>query len=834
MPNNISEHIQNAASIEATPALVDFWNKQFQGFVGQKFKYDDNSKIGSIDLMRHLTSDKKDIDHQLLQQTIAVLIRFLDALTTDLDYRSIKLSVENFDQFLKSTDTPAQIGADYVGGLIADFSYRASENLAHEKGAFLKFKSLPKHIRAIEYEMWTDVSGDYKNGQEIATMFDDVSIAVSDWSLVPRRNFAILDFPNDLDLWDKWRDSYSILAENSSDLQVGTGIDAVEEINIENINTHNQTSENMLNDIGQGLNQDLDFNFDSEFSVPAEAEKSIEKTVSKVSDFPDLNQIKANLDQVNDTNPDSMSEVPQIPTTPELEQFNFPDTDLYDGKNIETIAPAQVQKQPARVIEIEKQGLYSDDNQQTDAPTQSENLTQAVQGDPQLSETKSPSDEIVLGELVKIIEETSPWHGKVFQVIEIGGSEIRLAGQDQDLQNHVFTPHQLQKQNLYEILEHINNTSLETEAHFKAELPIAKAAALIINDQNKILLVRETLENGDTNLTLPSTTIKYNQIPEEAILKYLQVNLHSSEAAQTRIIDEVGSVMVAANHDNSNGLVSENCIFNIFSVAISQNLDSTVENFEFVNLNDTPKELMLVKIALDKHNRKQKIIAESVSHHISQYQKEQEQAHEENLNQIRAEIRADLESKIKTTLEPELRAQILAEQSQIVAQENNNQLDLSLPEYVQDAHTEAQKQTQMTVSTNQENQTIQAEPASNIPVTSYKAPGLAKFKVKLEHWIESDKFGNMALSLGYSSKGIDSVSLSESSLESGVKSTINLILHLFNHLLDHGLDLQELLAGLNLNYGENEVPVNQILSLILGSITSAPQKISHISDEWLV
>ena len=110
---------------------------------------------------------------------------------------------------------------------------------------------------------------------------------------------------------------------------------------------------------------------------------------------------------------------------------------------------------------------------------------------------------------------------------------------------------------------------------------------------------------------------------------------------------------------------------------------------------------------------------------------------------------------------------------------------------------------------------------------------LAKFKVKLEYWIESDKFGNMALSLGYSARGIESVVLAESSLTNDVKSTINLILHLFNHLLDHGLNLQELLSGLNLQYGDNEIPVNQILSLILHAITSAPQKISDINEDWL-
>jgi hypothetical protein len=809
----LSDFIQKAAKMEATPALSDYWGKQYEMFLGHKFHYDPETEIGSIDLMQHLTSDKKDIDHQDLQQTIAVLVRFLDAVTEDLDYRSIKLSVANFEEFLKITDTVAQIGVDYVGGLIADFSYRASENLAHEKGAFAMIKNMPKQIRPVEYEMWVDSTDSYKNGQELSTMFDNSSIGTSSWTLVPRRNQAILDLPSEPAFWDKWRDSYILekkTMDNQSLPEMSVQPEPEEHAEVE---MHTETpdisnkpitdTENMLNQIGQDISQDGAFIFDSENESGIELVKSMaaaqpseNKTESKVMDFPDLDQIKADLAQVN---------APE--TEPEVPEFSFDGmTDLYDESNHII--------QSKNIEETEKEELASELEHEETMPEQNH---ETITIDNEMKNETKPKEyqELVLGELVKIINAENPWFGQVYQVVGIDREKVRLAGQNMELQTHVFDRSELEKQNLYELLEDLNK--LETEQmHEEAEMvhehPISMSAALILNDQNQILLSHGLKTN------LPSTLIKLNQIPEESILKYLQSNFGNSGQISFRIMDEVGSVMVASNPNDTE---SQDAIYNIFLISSSQPIDlaqadyedESIDSLEFVDLDDIPKDLLMVKIALDKHNRKQKILHDTVNAKIAEYQAEHNQQNEEYLDQAKDQIRMELEEKIRAGLETKMRTQIEAEHAQQMEMMNDT------PEIKHDIEPIMPAEVQ------------NHEIISKVKVDSRR--NLAKFKVKLEHWIESDKFGNMALSLGYSSKGIESIALAESSLTNDVKSTINLILHLFNHLLDNGLNLHELLNGLNLQHGDNEIPVNQILTLILSAITSAPQKITEINEDWL-
>ena len=784
--SNMTDLIQKVAQAEATPALADYWNKQYQLFLGHKFHFDPSSKVGSIDLMQHLTADKKDIDHQDLQQTIAVLVRFLDAITEDLDYRTIKLSVTNFDQFLQITDTVPQIGVDYIAGLIADFSYRASENLAHEKGAFPNLKTLPKKIRPVEYEMWVDNTDSYKNGQELSTMYDNDSIGSSNWSLVPRRNQAILNLPSEPSFWDKWRDSYSQGVENTK-AETQTTDMSTQPIS---------DTENMLNQIGQDISQDGAFTFDAEPPMSTEPEeiipqtKAIESKIeSKVADFPDLDQIKADLAQVN---------APEI--EPEVPEFSFDEmTDLYDEpkQNVE----------PANIEEVEKQELVSElEHEEPMLKHEEVELADKII-EPEVKPTQY--QELVLGELVKIINSQNPWFGQVYQVVGIDHEKVRLAGQNMELQAHTFERSELEKQNLYELLEDLNKLESEQmleDKEMENPRPIAMSAALILNDQNQILLTH------GIKINLPSSPIELNQIPEESILKHLQSSFSNLDQGSFRIVDEVGSVMIAKNLTDPE---SQNIIYNIFLVSSNQAIDAMNSEYEFVNIADIPKDLLLVKIALDKYNRKQKILSDAVSAKMYEYQSQLNAQNEEYLDQAKDQIRSELEVKIKEGLEAKMRSQIEAEQST-----QNQMSEDNLADFNHDLEPVSSFENQV------------QEPVTSVKVNS--RPNLAKFKIKLEHWIESDKFGNMALSLGYSAKGIESITLSESSLTNDVKSTINLILHLFNHLLDHGLNLHELLNGLNLQYGDNEIPVNQILSLILNAIISAPEKVTEINEDWLV
>jgi hypothetical protein len=772
MTNNIlADLIKRAASTEATPALVDFWQRQYSLSLGSKASYDPDKQTGFIDLITHLTADKKDIDHQVLQQTIAILVRFLDAVTEDQDYRSIHLSVHNFEEFLKVTDTPPQIGVDYIGGLIADFAYRASENLAHEKGAFKALQSLPKHIRPVEYEMWSDDHQNNKNGQELSTMFDDETIAQTPWKLLLRRNFAILDFPHELIYWDKWRDSYN--STNNMKMSIPVTSSAM----LDDISTSDTTQEAAFETDFDFGDEEMD---DKVEEMPTQDNHEQTPPENEVS----LEELKTEL--TSEIIPDSPIEEHETATTDTQADQNFFEDTEQNNENTED-------------LEFEKEVLVEE--------IEHEQKEEALQ------------DELVIGELVKVIDQNSPWKDQVLQVVEIQNGAVKLAGNDENLAQVEWHKDQLIKQNLYELLGDLNQKNqispeheMETAAQLIAgkDFTLPKAAAVIFNNQNQVLLFKDN-QNTQAQWSLPSVDIKINQIPEEAIVSHLQATTQSN----VRILDEVGSVMCVYN---PNDISSQNSIYNIFLIDIDPDLETDETTHQYFDLENLPSAQIVVKVALDKHKRHQKLISDIISSRTTEWEKSQKSQIEEN-------IKAEYEAKLREHIEQlnHQKAESKPQESEIVENTNPAQFNFHGDIYDQNAEPEIEEST-MRVS----------EYDMAMPTSAVTNSNLAKFKVKLDTMIHSKEFGGINLTLGYTSKGIESISFSESSLDANLKSNLELILHLFNHLLSHGLDLKQLLSGLNLRYGQNEVPITEVLSLVLQAIADAPSKISEIGDNMLI
>jgi len=739
MPQNLQELIKKVAQTEATPALIEFWEKQYSQALTSRFRFDPETNTGFINLVNLLTQDKKDIDHQELQQTISVGVRFLDGLTNELDFREIRLSVDNFDEFLKTTDTASQIGIDYIGSLVSDFSYRASENLAHEKGAFLQFDKIPKHLRNVEFEMWVDKEDNYKNGQELATLFDDTTIISSPWSLVPRRNFAILDFTNDNPYWDKWNDIYH-KTEPSTPTQVDTTTDLPKTDLLNDV-----TNESKLDDFSFDLDDDeqQDFSTDFENTTPEKNEVIPNETIKPKPE----NQPSQTIEEKAILEPASH---------PIMNEnfFEKSKTEVTEASNIESqefdfndlVEPAMVPE-----IESEKEEIATELNHE--------------ESNQNLEDLKSNSTH----------EDLAPFHDDALQP----GIDYTETG----------------------------------------------AAALVMNDQNQVLLIQKQTESA-TEWTLPSVNITLNQIPEEAILKYLQTNT----ASNSRILDEVGSVMLSQNPSISHSL---NIIYNVFFIALNTDLNDLnskitspqIISFEYFNLDQLPQTSILVKVAIDKHFRRQKQLQDFYEHKLTEWE---------------AQMKPQLETEIRTELEAEMASvnqkNILPVSNEHHLSEEINDIDIDVENeigndlYAEDFDEKTEHETQPVQSPLLQ----KSEEMDQVITHVVKHPNLAKFKVKLEQWIESDKFGGLGLALGYSSKGLESITLLESELNQELKSSLDLILHLFNHLLSHGLDLKTLVSGLNLQYGNNEIKINQILSLILENVLSAPDKISKISDDLLI
>lgn len=787
--NNLADLIKRASSTEATPALVDFWQRQYSQVLGSKASFEAGNQTGSIDLLTQLTSDKKDIDHQVLQQTIAILIRFLDSITDDIDGRSIHLSVQNFEEFLKITDTPPQIGVDYIGGLVADFAYRASENLAHEKGSFKSLETLPKHIRPVEYEMWTDENQNNKNGQELATMFDDETILNSPWKLLLRRNFAILDFPKELIYWDKWRDSYNASASSTK------------------VSIPVSSSEMLDDNASADTTQESAFNTDFDFGEEPEVQD------------PQINQVP------------EVAQDPQMlePMNPGL---SLGDLETAQNQEMQMDAPVDVHEMDLKEAQFEQNFLDTEKTQLLEAPEvitvdqeildegldDMEMEKEELQEELEHEESTAHQEEFILGELVKIIDSNNPWNDKVFQVISIENGAIKLAGNDESLNQIEWHKDQLSKQNLYELLADLNQKSQipSVEIHDSIhelvagkDYTVAKAAAVIFNHQNQVLLYKNEA-NIEDQWSLPSIDIKINQIPEEAIVKHLQAISQST----VRILDEIGSVM---NSYNPNDMSSQNAIYNIFLIDIEPEFNQENTSYQYFDLENLPSSQIVAKVALDKHKRHQKLISDIITSKTQEWEKTQK-------SQLEEELKTQYESKLKEHIEE-------LNQQKIVSKlpDMESVLGGSVPEF--NFHDDIYDENNLPEI--EEPKINYIEPGMT-PAPTTSSLNFSKFKVKLDTMIESQEFGGINLTLGYTSKGIESISFSDSSLDVSLKSNLELILHLFNHLLSHGLDLKQLLSGLDLKHGQNEVPITEVLSLILQAIADAPARISDIGDSMQI
>ena len=648
MTNNIlADTIKKAASTEATPALVDFWQRQYSTILGSRASYDSDKQTGSLDLLANLTIDKKDIDHQILKQTIAVLVRFLDSITEDTDFRSIHLSVQNFEEFLKITDTPPQIGVDYIGGLVADFGYRASENLAHEKGAFKALESLPKHIRPVEYEMWTDDQQNHKNGQELATMFDDDTLAKSPWKLLLRRNFAILDFPQELIYWDKWRDSYN---QNLNVAKVSIPVNS--SAMLDDTSNADTTQES-------AFETDFDFGEDQEpqmheTEIPEATEVALNPPMQELmEEHDDLSLDDFKAEPAPETHIEAPIDEHEIALKEAQFDQNFLEEDESEqAKVVDHEDLEMVETQPAIVsdeLEIEKEEL---------------------QEELEHEESIAHQEDFIIGELVKIVDPNSQMKDQVFQVVEIENGIIKLTGNDESLPQIEWHKDQLSKQNLYELLSNFNqkdNSQTEVDSEPVAQkvagrdYTSSKAAAVIFNDQNQVLLYKDQ-SYSEAQWTLPNIEININQIPEEAIVKHLQ----SISQSTVRILDEIGSVMSSYN---PNDLSTQNAIYNIFLIDADPELNQENSNYQYFDLESLPNSQIVVKVALDKHKRHQKLISNIITSKTQEWEKSQK-------SQIDEELKMQYEAKLKEHIE-----QLNQQKMELKTQDMETVLSNSTPEF---------------------------------------------------------------------------------------------------------------------------------------------------------
>jgi hypothetical protein len=197
---------------ENTTELSRFWAKKYEMLLSHQYisfaqhtldLLFDNTVAsyipeGIIHLKHHF-NENGTLNEDMLVSTVEVLVRLLDGVVShiaDMDfvhvneYRDIKIRLDDTDVDIQNTD----LDLNYVAELIAETAYRASEFIADEKGSFDFYNQKKHDYRENQFDNWLQKDGTIINIDPKNNPLADIS--ENELTLVPRRNYCIIDFSN--------------------------------------------------------------------------------------------------------------------------------------------------------------------------------------------------------------------------------------------------------------------------------------------------------------------------------------------------------------------------------------------------------------------------------------------------------------------------------------------------------------------------------------------------------------------------------------------------------------------------------------------------------------
>ncbi|MEM1311921.1 MAG: hypothetical protein AAGF07_00455 [Patescibacteria group bacterium] len=524
---NLSQIIKLAAATENTPELQSYWEKRYQDLLDRNlFKVSDKTiallasenqvdkpatPFGDIILVNHLDKNLA-LDELTLQSTLESSVRLLDSLVDKIEftapakfivaqYRKIGLGLYDFAEYLNSRKASSDLDEiDYIGSLISNGSYRASESLAEEKGICLNWAKINKHLRPKSFEYWyqTD-STEVKTGLEISQDFDQDTIQESKFEIIPRRNSNILLFPNELE-WQIWSDR-----DNTSPK---TEISRLETTN------NSQTSET-----------------DRQSNL-----KEFQAEIPKTSVTEDTK------DDQKDETPEQITQSQKVNETTKSTENNL--IAVSESKT-DLIA---TEDEDNKIVPI-------------DSPDTLPELEEAIKKQHNKSKTalNRPSFNskplFQIGELVVVQSNAkNNFKGKVFQIIDIVTPQnqksteqffhYKLAGDDVAVEEFIWEEKELLPVELNDILAKINHQVEDRVAVEINELIVQKVHALVIKD-SKILL-----ESNGNSLELPGGNLPKNVVPEVAIknLMFKKYGLNG------KVVYEIGSSLTRSESKEPSNL----------------------------------------------------------------------------------------------------------------------------------------------------------------------------------------------------------------------------------------------------------------------------------------
>jgi hypothetical protein len=265
--------VQFASKAESTPQLQAFWYNRYISLIKEgKFMLSQSTiqnvlqaelvqkpitPSASLILENHfLNSNRDELDESQLQTTLEVMVRLLDSIIDSInfspeakslvtEYRKIGISIADFNENIFPSLSSFSDKVDYIGSLLANGVYRASEALAEEKGVCQGWESINKKIKSKSFEYWFNIdTGEIKSGIEITQEFNEENIFESKFEIVPRRNSHILLLPSSGE-WSKWTDrdrlisfefNNSVIENEKKESSISDEIEPKSENQILNIN----------------------------------------------------------------------------------------------------------------------------------------------------------------------------------------------------------------------------------------------------------------------------------------------------------------------------------------------------------------------------------------------------------------------------------------------------------------------------------------------------------------------------------------------------------------------------------------------------------------------
>ena len=312
--DKVYQLLSKVARTEPTVELELYWLKRYQEITQNlsfslsehtvEMAFEDivtrpSTPSGLINI-EQIIDDKNQIQEASLQNIIETAIRLLDAILdiinfddaakkTVKEFRKIAIGIENLDSYLTIPELLVD-QVDYLGELISNSVYRASESLAEEKGACLRWEDIKSEVSSKSFEYWFNPdSGEIRTSLEIQEYINNNPESrpkiMAEFEIVARRGSHLLLYANTPE-WLKWSDRKPTQSPPAGDTNIENE-EIEDELALETIEEpiESESEDEIEPETQSEIEPDLENKVEDEVELAEEAEIIIEGEQIELPEF---------------------------------------------------------------------------------------------------------------------------------------------------------------------------------------------------------------------------------------------------------------------------------------------------------------------------------------------------------------------------------------------------------------------------------------------------------------------------------------------------------------------------------------------------------------------